>query len=80
MKTMTCNQLDGACKEPFTATTFDELAMMMSKHAREMVQQGDTAHIEAMNKMRKNMTSPDAMQLWMAEKRKIFDTLPDSTQ
>lgn len=74
---MKCNQLDGACNQSFTAATFDELAMMMSKHAREMVQQGDTAHLEAMNQMRKNLTSPDAMQVWMADKRKIFDALPD---
>jgi hypothetical protein len=77
MKSMKCNQLNGACDQTFSAHTFDELAMMMSKHAREMVQQGDTAHLEAMNEMRKNLTSPDAMQVWMADKRKAFDALPD---
>ncbi len=77
MKTMSCKQLDGACDQHFSANTFDELAMMMSKHAREMVQQGDAAHIEAMNEMRKNMSSPDAMQVWMATKRKTFDGLPE---
>jgi predicted small metal-binding protein len=78
MKTMTCKELGGACNQTFTANSFDEIAMMVSKHAREMVQHGDAAHIEAMNDMRKNMTSPDAMNAWMDDKRKSFNALPDS--
>ena len=77
MKTMTCKQLGGACSENFSANTFDEIAMMVSKHAREMVQQGDAAHIDAMNAMRSSMTSPDAMNAWMDEKRKAFNSLPN---
>ena len=74
---MTCKQLGGACNQTFSANTFDEIAMMVSKHAREMVQQGDPAHIEAMNEMRNNMTSPDSMNTWMDEKRRAFNSLPD---
>jgi predicted small metal-binding protein len=77
MKTMTCKQLGGACDHKLTASTFDELAMLVSKHAREQVQQGEAAHIEAMNAMRSAMTSPEAMNTWMAEKRKAFDDLPE---
>jgi len=77
MKTMSCKELGGACDQTFSANTFDEIAMMVSKHAREMVQQGDAAHIQAMNEMRNNMTSPDAMNAWMDEKRKAFNALPD---
>jgi len=77
MKTMTCKQLGGACDQTFTANTFDEIAMMVSKHAREMVQQGDAAHIEAMNEMRNQMGSPQAMSAWMDEKRSVFNSLPD---
>jgi hypothetical protein len=77
MKTMTCNELGGACEQKFSANAFDEIAMMVSKHAREMVQRGDAAHINAMNEMRKSMSSPDAMNAWMDEKRKAFDALPD---
>ena len=75
MKTMTCKQLGGACDETFTANTFDEIAMMVSKHAREQVQQGDAAHIEAMNEMRRSMSSPEAAQAWMDEKRKLFNEM-----
>ena len=77
MKTMTCKELGGACNQTFSANTFDEIAKMVSKHAREMVQQGDAAHIDAMNEMRRNMTSPDAMNEWMDDKRKAFNALPD---
>ena len=77
MKTMTCKELGGACNHTFSANTFDEIAMMVSKHAREMVQQGDAAHIDAMNEMRKNMTSPDAISEWMNDKRKVFNALPN---
>jgi predicted small metal-binding protein len=78
MKTMTCKQLGGACDQTFSANTFDEIAMMVSKHAREMVQQGDAAHTEAMNEMRNNMTSPDAMAAWMDDKRKAFNASPEN--
>ena len=74
---MTCKELGGACNQTFSANTFDEIAMLVSKHAREMVQQGDSAHTDAMNEMRKNMTSPDAMNAWMDEKRKAFNDLPE---
>jgi hypothetical protein len=75
MKSMTCKQLGGACSQIFSANSFDEIAKMVSMHAREMVAQGDTAHIEAMNDMRKSMNSPEAMKAWMGEKRKAFDSL-----
>ena len=74
---MTCKELGGACDQTFSAATFDDIAMMVSKHAREMVQQGDAAHITAMNEMRSQMASPDAMNAWMDEKRKAFNALPD---
>jgi len=78
MKTMSCKQLGGACDQTFSANTFDEIAMMVSKHARELVGNGDAAHIEAMNEMRKRMTSAEATNAWMDEKRKAFDNLPDN--
>jgi predicted small metal-binding protein len=77
MKTMNCKQLGGACAQTFSANSFDEIAMMVSKHAREMVQNGDGPHIEAMNEMRSRMTSPDATKAWMDEKRKAFEALPE---
>ena len=80
MKTMTCKQLGGACNQAFSANSFDEIAMLVSKHAREMVQQGDAAHIEAMNEMRRNMSSTEAMNAWMDEKRSTFNSLPENNE
>lgn len=74
---MTCKQLGGACDQIFHADTFDEIAMLVSKHARAKVQEGDAAHIEAMHDMREKMTSAEAMNSWMDEKRKMFSSLPD---
>ena len=81
MKTMTCEELGGACDQTFSANTFDEIAVMVSKHARELVQKGDMDHINAMNQMRKDMSSPDEMKAWMDKKRNAFNSLPeDNTQ
>lgn len=74
---MTCKQLGGACDQPFSANSFDEIAKLVSMHAREKVQQGDAAHMEAMNEMRNKMTTPEAMTAWMNEKRNAFNNLPD---
>ena len=77
MKTMTCNQLGGACNEEFHANTFDEIAEMSKNHGTEKFQMGDEQHIKAMNKMMELMKSPDAMNDWFESKRKEFDSLPE---
>ena len=38
MKTMTCNQLGGACDKEFSANSFDEMAKMSKEHSMEMFQ------------------------------------------
>lgn len=38
------------------------VAVKPSKHPQEMVQQGDAGHVKAMNEMRNNMTSPEAIR------------------
>ena len=78
MKTMTCNQLGGACDEEFRANTFDEMAELSKKHGMEMFQKGDQAHLDAMNKMRELMTTPEAMTEWFDSKRKEFNALPNN--
>jgi len=78
MKTMTCNQLDGACNQEFHADTFEEMAKISKKHGTEMFQKGDEPHLQAMNKMMALMKEPNAMQAWFESKRKEFDDLPDT--
>ncbi len=36
MKTMTCEQLGGACDKEFHAKTFEDMAEMSKKHVHEM--------------------------------------------
>jgi predicted component of type VI protein secretion system len=78
MKTMTCNQLGGACSEKFTAETFNEIADMSKRHGMEMFEKGDKAHLEAMNKMKTLMQQPNGIQEWFEEKRKQFEALPEN--
>jgi hypothetical protein len=76
MKTMTCRQLGGACDQKFQGDTFEEIAEQSKRHGMEMFQKGDQDHINAMNKMRQLMSSPDAMNQWFEEKRQEFNSLP----
>lgn len=77
MKTMTCQQLGGACDHPFRADAFEEMAAMSKEHAMEMFQKGDQAHLDAMYEMQQLIQSPEAMNEWMEKKRQEFDALPD---
>ncbi len=75
MKTMTCNQLGGACDLEFSANSFEEIAEMSKQHGMEMFQKKDAAHLEAMGEMQKMMQEPDAMQKWFADKKKELEAL-----
>ena len=75
MKTMTCNQLGGACDLEFHADSFEEMAEMSKKHGMEMFQKGDEAHLKAINEMQELMQSPEAMHEWFEDRRREFDAL-----
>ncbi len=74
---MTCKQLGGACDQEFTAETFEEIAKKSQEHGIKMFQEGDEAHIKAMQEMREMMSDPEAMQKWIQKKRKEFESLPE---
>ena len=78
MKTMTCQQLGGACDLEFSANTFEEMADLSKKHGMEMHQKSDAAHLESMQKMGELMKNPEDMQKWYESKREEFETLPES--
>lgn len=75
MKTMTCQQLGGACNEKFSADTFEEIAELSKQHGMEMFQKKDKQHILAMEKMQAMMQSPEAMQKWYEQKKSEFEQL-----
>jgi|TARA_B110000305_G_scaffold72894_1_gene81765 predicted small metal-binding protein len=79
MKTMTCNQLGGACECEFSADSFEEIAELSKQHGMEMFFKNDPAHLEAISNMQALMQTPGAMQEWFEEKRKEFEELPDKT-
>jgi len=80
MKTMTCNQLGGACEMEFHANTFDEISDLSKQHGMEMFQKNDKPHLQAMHKMRELMQTADSnkMQDWLKSKKAEFDALPDN--
>ncbi len=77
MKTMTCKELGGACDEAFHAETFEEMAELSQNHGMAMAEKGDKEHIAIMEEMRKGMSDPKAMNVWMEEKEQAFNALPD---
>ena len=77
MKTMTCEQLAGACDEEFHAETFDEMGEMSRTHAMEMAAKGDRGHIEKMEEMKELMQKPGAAEEWFASVQKEFEALPE---
>lgn len=78
MKTITCNQLGGACEKEFCAETFEEIAEMSKQHGMEMFQKQDEVHLNTMSKMQELMKEPGEMEKWFESKRKEFDALPDN--
>lgn len=77
MKSMTCNQLGGACDIVFTGNSFDELALQSQNHGKDMFGANDPAHMEAMGKMMELMKTEGAMEAWMSERKAKFDALPE---
>ncbi len=75
MKKMTCKQLGGACQLEFLGETFEEIANQSKKHGMEMFQQGDSAHIEAMNEMQIIMSTPGDFAKWLEGKKEEFNSL-----
>jgi hypothetical protein len=75
MKTMICSQLGGACDEKFQAETIEEMTKLSKKHAIEMIEKGDEAHIKAMREMQDLMHFSEGMNAWYENKRKTFDCL-----
>jgi predicted small metal-binding protein len=80
MRKMTCRQLGGACDFEFQADTFEEVAELSKKHGLEMFHKNDKSHLESMSKMQELMQTSDAMNLWMENKRKEFEALPNDPE
>ena len=74
MKSMTCNQLGGACDQVFSGDSFDELASQSQQHGKEMFGANDGPHMEAMGAMMELMKT-GGMDAWMAARKAEFEAL-----
>jgi len=74
MKSMSCNQLGGACEQIFSGDSFDDLAAQSQQHGKEMLQANDAPHLAAMNKMMELM-SAGGFDAWMAARKAEFEAL-----
>jgi len=79
MKIMKCSQIGGPsdCEVEFKAETFEEIAEQSKQHGMEMFQIGDESHLKAMNEIKDKMQDPSAMEEWMIEKKKEFNSLSE---
>jgi len=77
MKTMTCNQLGGACDKAFTAANWEEMVELSKQHGMEMMQAQDPDHLAVMAKMGELMLDPTKMQEWFEARKAEFEALPE---
>lgn len=74
MKSMTCNQLGGACDLVFTGETFEDLTAQSQQHGKEMFGAKDGPHMEAMEKMME-LVNAGEVDSWMTARKAEFDAL-----
>lgn len=74
MKSMTCNQLGGACEEVFSGETFDNVAAQSQQHGKEMFGANDGPHMAAIGQMMELMSAGE-MDSWMAARKAEFDAI-----
>ncbi len=76
MKKATCKDLRGACDFVVTGETAEEMGENCKKHAMEMMQKGDEAHIAAGKAMME--MSQEERHAWYEEFKAGFGDLEDA--
>jgi predicted small metal-binding protein len=77
MKTMTCQQLGGACDLPLRGSTADEVIKAQDKHLKEAVAAGDTSHEQALDEMKGRWKHPIKGMGWYKNTKREFAELPE---
>lgn len=72
MKSLTCNQVGGACDEAFTGASLEEIGGLCKAHVMENM---DDAHKAKMNEMM--AMSPEEQQAKFQEWQVAFDAAPE---
>ena len=77
MKTMTCNQLGGACDLSLRGDTADEVIHLQDQHLKEVVAGGDDTHKDALTQMKGRWKHPVKGLGWYRNVKREFAALPD---
>ena len=77
MKTMTCEQLGGACDLQLRGNTADEVIKAQDKHLRDVVAGGDEAHKGALRDMKGRWKHPISGMAWYRNTQRDFSALPE---
>jgi predicted small metal-binding protein len=77
MKTMTCEQLGGACELGLRGDTADEVIKAQDRHLREAVAAGATSHQGALDAMKGRWKHPIKGMGWYRDTKREFAALPD---
>jgi predicted small metal-binding protein len=77
MKTMTCQQLGGACDLELRGETADEVIKAQDRHLREVVASGDASHEKALDDMKGRWKHPIKGMGWYRDTKKQFAAHPD---
>ncbi|NNF65446.1 MAG: hypothetical protein HKN07_14460 [Acidimicrobiia bacterium] len=77
MKTMTCEQLGGACDLALHGDTADQVIQQQDKHLKEVVAGGDEAHKDALNAMKARWKNPIKGLGWYRDTKRRFADLPE---
>ena len=80
MKTMTCEQLGGACGLPLTGSTADEVILAQDRHLAEVVRAGDEAHADALRQMRGRWKHPISGLSWYRSTKRAFAARPEDAE
>lgn len=77
MKTMTCEQLGGACELSHQGATADEVIQLQDQHLRAIVAEGDEAHRDALDQMKGRWKHPVKGMGWYKSVKREFAALPN---
>jgi hypothetical protein len=76
MKTMTCRQMGGACDLAHRGDDANEVIHAQDRHLREVVADGDTAHVAALEDMKGRWRRPVSGLRWYRQVQRDFAALP----
>lgn len=75
MKTMTCEQLGGACDFPLHRNTADEVIKAQDQHLKDAVAAGDETHKSALKDMKGRWKHPISGMAWYRNTKRDFAAL-----